>query len=118
MMTITVIQDSGDEQGGRDAMPVPVQVRVVRDIPGPSQEQHVMSVQGRLVRDVPEDVTPFDSWVRLSEAQQYVPLEPYTVMELMQLRSVNVPFRGVLNYRDVSLTDMAVCDTGLQMCRK
>ena len=36
----------------------------------------------------------------------------------MQLRSVNVPFRGVLNYRDVSLTDMAVCDTGLQMCRK
>ena len=31
---------------------------------------------------------------------------------------MNVPFRGVPNYRDVSMTDMAVCDTGLQMCRK
>jgi hypothetical protein len=35
------------------------------------------------------------------------------VDELMQLRSMNVPFNGVLNYRDVSMTDMAVCDTGL-----
>jgi hypothetical protein len=40
------------------------------------------------------------------------------VIELMQLRSVNVPFRGVPNYMDVSMTDKAVCDTGLQMCRK
>ena len=31
---------------------------------------------------------------------------------------MNVPFRGVLNYRNVSMTDMAVYDTGLQMCRK
>ena len=31
---------------------------------------------------------------------------------------MNVPFRGVSNYRDVSMTDMAVCGTGLQMCRK
>jgi len=36
----------------------------------------------------------------------------------MQLRSMNIPFNGVLNYRDVSMMDMAVCDTGLQMCRK
>ena len=36
----------------------------------------------------------------------------------MQLRSMNVPFSGVPNYRDVSITDMVVCDTGLQMCRK
>ena len=36
----------------------------------------------------------------------------------MQLRSMNVPFRAVPNYRDVSMMDMAVCDTGLQMCRK
>jgi hypothetical protein len=36
----------------------------------------------------------------------------------MQLRSRNIPFSGILNYRDVSMTDMAVCDTGLQMCRK
>ena len=31
---------------------------------------------------------------------------------------MNIPFRGVSNYRDVSMTDMAVCDTSLQMCRK
>ena len=36
----------------------------------------------------------------------------------MQLRSMNVPFSGVPDYRDVSMTDMAVCDTGLQMCKK
>ena len=63
------------------------------------------------------DDTPYDSWARISEAQQYVPPPPYTATELEQLRSMNVPFRGVPNYRDVSMTDMAVCDTGLQMCR-
>ena len=31
---------------------------------------------------------------------------------------MNVPFMGVSNYRDVSMTDMVVCDTGLQMYRK
>jgi hypothetical protein len=36
----------------------------------------------------------------------------------MQLRSRNMPFSGVPNYRDVSMTDMTVCDTGLQICRK
>ena len=65
-----------------------------------------------------EDDTPYDSWGRISEAQQYVPPPPYTATELMQLRSMNVPFSGVPNYRDVSMTDMAVCDTGLQICRK
>ena len=64
------------------------------------------------------DDTPYDSWTRISEAQQYVPPPPYTATELEQLRSMNVPFRGVPNYRDVSMTDMAVYDTGLQMCRK
>ena len=67
---------------------------------------------------MPEDDTPYDSWGRISEAQQYVPPPPYTVTELMQLRSMNVPFSGVSNYRDISMTDMTVCDTGLQMCRK
>ena len=38
--------------------------------------------------------------------------------ELEQLRSMNVPFRGISNYRDVSKTDMAIYDTDLQMCRK
>ena len=36
----------------------------------------------------------------------------------MQLRSMNIPFSGVSNYRNVSMMDMVVCDTGLQMCRK
>ena len=50
---------------------------------------------------------------RISEAQQYVPPRPYTATKLMQLRSMNVPFSGVPNYRDVSMIDMVVCDTDL-----
>jgi hypothetical protein len=41
-----------------------------------------------------------------------------SLTELMQLRQGNVPFSGVPNYRDVSMTDMAVCDISLQMCRQ
>ena len=63
------------------------------------------------------DDTPYDLWGRISEARQYVPPPPYTATKLEQLRSKNVPFSGVLNYRHVSMMDMAVCDTGLQMCR-
>ena len=48
----------------------------------------------------------------------FMVLQPYTTIELMQLRSMNVPFSVILNYRDVSMMDMAICDTGLQMCRK
>ena len=59
------------------------------------------------------DDTPYDSWVGISETQQYVPSPPYTATELEQLRSKNVPFMGVPNYRDVSMTDMTVCDTDL-----
>jgi hypothetical protein len=77
-----------------------------------------MLAQGRLVTDLLEDDTPYDSWGRISEAQQYVLPPPYTSTELMQLSSMNVSFRGVSNYRDVSMMDMAVCDTSLQMCRK
>ena len=87
-------------------------------LPVPTEVLQAMPVQGRLVTDLPADDTPYDSWGRISEAQQYVPPPPYTVIELEQPRSMNVPFRGVPNYRDVSMTDMAVYDTGLQMCRK
>ena len=72
-----------------------------------------MLAQGRLVTDLPADDTSYDSWGRISEAQQYVPPPPYTATELEQLRSMNVPFRGVPNYRDVSMMDMAVYDTDL-----
>jgi hypothetical protein len=64
------------------------------------------------------DGMPYDSWGRISEAQQYVPSPPYTEIEFMQLRQGGVPFSGVPNYRDVSIIDMTVCDTGLQMCRQ
>ena len=76
-----------------------------------------VQAQGSLVTDLAADDTPYDSWARISEAQQYVPPPPYTTTELEQLRSKNVPFRDIPNYRDVSMTDMAVYDTGLQMCR-
>ena len=79
---------------------------------------HAIQAQSRLVIDLSADDTPCDSWGRISEAQQYVPPPPSTATELEQLMSMNVPFRGVPNYRDVSMTDMAVYDTGLQMYRK
>ena len=93
-----------------DAMPVPVHGM---PLPVPTEVLHAIQAQGRLVIDLPADDTPYDSWGRISEVQQYVPPPPYTVTELEQLRSMNIPFRGVPNYRDVSMTDMAVYDTGL-----
>jgi hypothetical protein len=51
------------------------------------------------------------------ELAKHIPPDPYTATELMQLRSMNV-LSGIPNYRDVSMMDMAVYDTGLQMCRK
>ena len=96
-------------------MPTPVDAMTVAvhamPLPVPTEVLHAMPAQGRLVIDLSEDDTPY-------EAQQYVPPDPYIATELMQLRSMNVPFSDVLNYRDISMTDMAVCDTGLHMCRK
>ena len=114
--------DSDDDQGGRDAMSTPVDGMPVPvhaiPLPVPTEVLHAMLAQGRLVTDLPEDDTTYDLWARISEAQQYVSPDPYIATELMQLRSMNVPFSGVPNYMDVSMTDMAVCDTSLQMCRK
>ena len=98
-----------------DAMPVPVHGM---PLPVPTEVLHAIQDQDRLVTYLPTNDTAYDSWGRISEAQQYVPPSPYTVTEIEQLRLMNVPFRGVPNYRDVSMMDMAVCDTGLQMCRK
>ena len=97
-----------------DAMAVPVHTM---PLPVPTEVLYGAQAQGRLVTNLATYDTPYDSWARISEAQQYIPPPPYTAIELEQLRSKNVPFRGVPNYRDVSMTDMAVCDTGLQMCR-
>jgi len=96
-------EDSEDEAAHGHGMPSPI----------PLQQLHAMPVQGRLATD---DEVPYGSFIRLSEAQPFVAPDPYTQAELMQLRSVNVPFSGVPNYRGVSMTDEAVCDTGLHMC--
>ena len=115
------LDDSDDDQGGTDAILTPVDAMPelvhTMPLPVPTKVLHGIQAQGRLVIDLAADDTPYDLWARISEAQQYVPPPPYTVIELEQLRSNNIPFRGVPNYRDVSMMDMAVCDTGLQMCR-
>ena len=109
--------DSNDDQGGTDAMPTPVDAMPVpvhaMPLAVPTEVLHTMPAHGRLVIDLPEDDTPYDSWGRISEAKQYIPPPPHIAIELMQLRSMNVPFSGIPNYRDISMTDMAVCDTGL-----
>jgi hypothetical protein len=99
-------------------MPTPVHAMPVlvhaMPIPVPTEVLHAMPTQGRLVTDLQEDSTPYDSWARINKAQQYVPPEAYIATKLMQLRSMNVPFSGIPNYRDVSMTNMTVCDNGLQ----
>ena len=109
------LDDSDDDQGDRHVMPTPVDAIEVpihgMPLPVPTEVSYAIQAQGRLVTDLLADDTPYDSWGRISEAQPYVPPPPYTATELEQLRSMNVPFRGVPNYRDVSMTDMAVCDT-------
>ena len=92
-----------------DAMPVPVHTM---PLPVPTEVLHGIQAHGRLVTDLASDDTPYDLWTRISEARQYIPPPPYTATELEQLRSMNIPFRGVPNNRDVSMMDMAVCDTG------
>jgi hypothetical protein len=46
-----------------DAMPVPIHAMplLVR-----AEVLHAMPAQGRLVTDLPEDDTPYDSWGRIS----------------------------------------------------
>jgi hypothetical protein len=54
------LEDLDDDQGGRDAMPTPVDAMLV--------SVHAMPAQGRLVTDLPENDTPYDSWARISKA--------------------------------------------------
>jgi hypothetical protein len=105
--------DSDDENGVVDAtaapvgpMPAPVLVEVL----------HAMPTLGSLVHDLPKEDTPYESWGRISEAQQYVSPPPYTATELMQMRGRNPQLSDVPNYRHVSMTHLTICDTGLQMC--
>jgi hypothetical protein len=72
-VVISDSEDSNDDQGGRDAMPTPVHAMIVpvhaMPIPIPTEVLHAMSAQGRLVIDLQEDSTPYDSWARISEVQ-------------------------------------------------
>ena len=90
--------DSDDDRGGTYAMPTPVDAMPVSvhtiPLPVPTEVLHGIHAQGRLVTNLAADDTPYDSWTRISEAQQYVPPPPYTVTKLEQLRSMNVPFRA------------------------
>ena len=104
--------DEEEEEEAREA-PAPPQYMLV-----PMEQIHAMPVQGSLATDNAEYDAPFDSLATFSDAQPYAPPPPYTARELMQLSAVNIAYSGVSNYRDVSMTDMAVCDTGLQMCRE
>jgi hypothetical protein len=65
-------EDSDDDQGGRVAMPTPVVPMPVsvHAMPSPvlASVLHAMSTQGRLVHDLPEGDTPYDSWGRISES--------------------------------------------------
>ena len=82
-----------------DAMPVLVHAMLLA---APTEVLYAMPAQGRLVTHWLEDDTPYDSWARISEAQRYVPPPLYIATELMQLRSMDVPFSGIPNYRDVA----------------
>ena len=74
--------DSDGDQGDRHAMPTPVDAMPVpvhgMPLPVPTEVLHAIQAQGSLVTDLPADNTPYDSWGRISEAQQYVPPPPYT----------------------------------------
>ena len=57
--------DYDDDQGGIDAMPTPVDAMPVpvhaMPLPVPTEVLHAMPAQGRLVIDLPEGDTPYDS---------------------------------------------------------
>lgn len=119
--------DSGDEEVAVHAMPVPQPetpsrhgpIPINRTAPGDVPFRDAVHVQGRLFRGDPfPDDPPRPAWVGMTDAVRYVPPNPYTAHELMQLREAGIPFSDVPNYRDVSMTHMAVCDTGLQLCRE
>ena len=48
-----------------DVMPVPVHAMSLQV---PTEVVHAMPAQGRLVTNLSEDDTPYDSWGRISEA--------------------------------------------------
>ncbi|XP_066354438.1 uncharacterized protein [Miscanthus floridulus] len=78
--------DSDNDQGGRDAMPtlidtMPVPVHAM-SLSVPTEVLHTMPAQGRLVTDLLEDDTPYDSWGRISDSNGH------TIVKVVQRSSV------------------------------
>jgi hypothetical protein len=84
----------------------------------PLEVLHAMQTQGTLATGYLGDGVEYEGWDMVREAQHYVAPPSYTSAELTQLRKAGLPFTGVPNYKDVSMSHMAVCDTGLQMCKE
>jgi hypothetical protein len=101
--------------GGAPAMCIPV-----HGMPSgvPLKVLHAVQTQGTLATGYPGDGVEYEGWGRVREAQHYVAPPSYTSAELTQLREAGLPFTGVPNYKHVSISHMAVCDMGLQMCKK
>ena len=92
----------------------------VRAMPSgvPLEVLNAMPTLGTLATGYPDDGDEYDGWGRVREAQHYVAPPSYTSAELTQLREASLPFTGVPNYRDVNMAHMAICDTGVQMCKE
>jgi hypothetical protein len=126
----TDFDDSENEEGGPNAMRAPVRAMPSRGAPAmctpvrgmpsgvPLEVLHAMQTQGTLATGYLGDGVEYEGWDMVREAQHYVAPPSYTSAELTQLRKAGLPFTGVPNYKDVSMSHMAVCDTGLQMCKE
>jgi hypothetical protein len=76
-----VSSSTGEEESDDDDMAPPVPVRAM-PTRVPIKVHHAMPTQGRLIHDLAEDDTPYDSWGRISEGQWCGPPPPYTATEL------------------------------------
>ena len=81
----------------------------------PLEVLYAMQTQGTLAIGFPGDGEEYEGWGQVREVKPYVAPPSYTSAELTQLREAGLPFTGVPNYMDVSMSHMTVCDTGLQI---
>ena len=108
-------EESENEEVGSPGMCAPV-----RGMPSgvPLEVLHATHTHGNLATGYPVDGEEYEGWGRVRVAEPYVAPPSYTSAELRQLREAGLPFTGVPNYMDVSMSHMAVCDTGLQICKE
>jgi hypothetical protein len=108
-------EESENEEVGSPGMCAPV-----RGMPSgvPLEVLHATHTHGNLATGYPVDGEEYEGWGRVRVAEPYVAPPSYTSAELTQLREAGLPFTGVPNYMDVSMSHMAVCDTGLQICKE